>query len=374
MIAAVSIKTKVIVSITDSGNYRLERLKKKSPEWLIWTASGWAANSPGTIPQAVGAGDFLDNSNIEDGLYTYRCVPFSKENPQKDDYDYSNWVRCGQSGPVGYSFGNYAAPPGLWGNAVCPDDIRYTYLWGNDFKATNGSLFTDEQVQFYIDAAVAEMERKLNITIKKIRVRCEVDKRNLEKGKDYDIEESPYRFSYAKIARQGVIVTNKKPIIKLHRLDVLNRYTNSFSLLDTTLVDKTKGVLNLMRRPIRPSETHTGIATAIYPYGSETFSQHMFYAIDYDAGYETSDDIPDDLREAIAKTAAVSVLNAVGDGLMAGFSSSSLSMDNMSESFSSTQSATSAYFGARIKEYKDDLAKYIDEVRRKFGFIQIGVI
>ena len=374
MVLAVSVKTKVIVTITDPGSYRLERLKKKSPDWLIWAASGWVANNPGMIPQAVGAGDFMDNSDIEDGLYTYRCVPFSKENPQSEDYDYSNWVRCGEYGPVGYSFGNYAAPPGQWGNAVCPDDIRYTYLWGNDFKATNGSYFTDEQVQFYIDAAVAEMERRLNITIKKIRIRSEVDKRKLEKGKDYDIEDDLYRFSYAKIARQGLIVLNKKPVIKLHRLDVLNRYVNSYSLLDTTIIDKTKGVLNLMRRPIRPSETLSGIATAIYPYGSETFSQHLFYAIDYDAGYETSDDIPDDLREAIAKTAAVSVLNAVGDGLMAGFSSSSLSMDNMSESFSSTQSATSAYFGARIKEYKDDLAKYIDEVRRKFGFIQIGVI
>jgi hypothetical protein len=374
MIAAVSVKTKVIVTITGTGSYRLERLKKKSPEWLIWAAGGWTANSPGIIPQAVGAGDFLDNYNIQAGLYTYRCVPISKENPQSEDYDYSNWIRCGLFGPVGYSFGNYSAPPGQWGNAVCPDDIRYTYLWGNDFKATNGSLFTDEQIQFYIDAAVAEMERKLHITIKKIRVRCEVDKRNLEKGKDYDIEESYYRFSYAKIARQGVIVTNKKPIIKLHRLDVLNRYVTSYSLLDSTIIDKNKGVLNLMRRPIRPSETHNGIAAAIHPYGSDTFNQHMFYAIDYDAGYETSDDIPDDLREAIAKTAAVSALNAIGDGLMAGFSSSSLSMDGMSESFSSTQSATSAYFGARIKEYKDDLSNYIDEVRRKFGFLQIGVI
>jgi hypothetical protein len=145
-------------------------------------------------------------------------------------------------------------------------------------------------------------------------------------------------------------------------------------LLDSTIVGKNKGVLNLMRRPIRPSETLNGIAQATHPYGSETFSQYLFYAIDYDAGYESSDDIPDDLREAIAKKAAVSLLNAIGDGLMAGFSSSSVSLDGMSESFSSTQSATSAYFGARIKEYKDDLDKYIEEVRRKFGFIQIGVI
>jgi hypothetical protein len=130
----------------------------------------------------------------------------------------------------------------------------------------------------------------------------------------------------------------------------------------------------MMRRPLRPSETAQGIGTAIYPYGKETFNQHMFYAIDYDAGYESSDDIPMDLREAIGKNAAISLLNVIGDGLMSGFSSSSLSMDGMSESFSSTQSATSAYFGARIKVYEDELSSYIDKASRKFGFIQMGVI
>ena len=57
---------------------------------------------------------------------------------------------------------------------------------------------------------------------------------------------------------------------------------------------------------------------------------------------------------------------------MSGFSSSSLSMDGLSESFSSTQSATSAYFGARIKEYKDDIDKYIKENKHKFGSMNIG--
>jgi hypothetical protein len=376
MIAAISVKTKVIITIADPGSFRLERQKKGSPDWLTYTAAGFIhlTENSTEIPQAVGSGDVLDNFDIGAGLYTYRCVPFANTDPQPKDWDYSNWVRCGSFGPLGYSFGNYSAPPGKWGNAVCPDDLRYTYLWGNDFKATNGSLFTDEQIQFYIDAAVADMERRLNITIKKRRVRCEVDKNNLKKGVDYDVEEGYYEFSYARIARHGTIVTNKKPIIKLHRLDLINRYVKSYSALDTTIVDKTKGVLKLMRRPIRPSDTLNGIATAIYPYGSETFSQHLFYAIDYDAGYETSDDIPDDLREAIAKTAAVSLLNSIGDGLMAGFSSSSVGMDGMNESFSSTQCATSAYFGARIKVYEDELKEYIENVRLKFGHIQIGVI
>ncbi|MDR0719343.1 MAG: hypothetical protein LBF78_06875 [Treponema sp.] len=374
MILAASIKNKVIITITKQGTFRLERIKKGDPEWLLWTAAGFVTENQETIPQAVGAGDFLDNHNLEDGLYAYRCTPLSNQNPQKEDYYYANWVRCGETGPIGYTFGNYSPAPGTWGEAICPDDLRFTYLWGNDFKATNGQSYSDEQIRFFINSSIADLERRLDITIKKKRIRTEPEKRNLVKGKDYDIEEEYYDFRYEKIARYGTIVTNQRPIIKLHRLDVINRFTTSLSLLDSTVVDKTKGVLKMLRRPIRPSETIQGISTAIYPYGKETFNQHMFYAIDYDAGYETSDDIPMDLREAIGKNSAISLLNVIGDGLMSGFSSSSLSMDGMSESFSSTQSATSAYFGARIKVYEDELKDYIEEVRRKFGFMQMGVL
>jgi len=109
-------------------------------------------------------------------------------------------------------------------------------------------------------------------------------------------------------------------------------------------------------------------------FGQETLRSHLFYEIDYDAGYETSDDVPRDLREIIGKDAAVGLLNVIGDGLMSGFSSSSLSMDGMSESFSSTQSATSAYFGARIKVYEDEIKSYIEENRFKFGHVPIGVL
>lgn len=123
-----------------------------------------------------------------------------------------------------------------------------------------------------------------------------------------------------------------------------------------------------------PSETSKGISTAVSRFGSETFQPHLFYAIDYTAGYKTSDDVPEDLRQIIAKVAAISLLNVIGDGLMSGFSSSSLSMDGISESFSSTQSATSAYFGARIAVYQKEVKEYIEDNRYRFGFLPIGAL
>jgi len=92
------------------------------------------------------------------------------------------------------------------------------------------------------------------------------------------------------------------------------------------------------------------------------------------AGYENSSRIPDDLREVIGKVAACKLLNIIGDGLIAGFSSSSLSIDGLSESFSSTQSATNAFFGARIQVYLKDIENYLKENRNKFGVQVMGSI
>jgi hypothetical protein len=370
MIVAASIKTKVVVTISGEGTFRLERMKVGSPDWLIWTAAGFGTGA--TL--AVSPGDFIDSDGLQDGVYIYRYAPFTIQNPEDKDYGYSNPVRCGTNEPTGYTFGNYTKIPGTWGEIVTEDDIRFTYLWGTDFKATNGQSYTDAQIKFFIDASLAALERQLNITIKKQRIRCMPERRGLEKGLDYDVEEAYYDFKLSRIQRYGMITTRARPIIKVHRLNVINRFQDMRNILDKTVIDKKKGLLKLLERPIRPSETSRGIQTAVSMYGNETINSHLFYEVDYDAGYETSDDIPMDLREIIGKNAAISLLNIIGDGLMSGFSSSSLSMDGISESFSSTQSATSAYFGARVQVYKDDIEKYVEANKHKFGHIPIGAL
>jgi len=374
-IQAVSLKTKGVITIEGDSSYRLERKGANDENWLTYTAAGFRTPDTTTPALPVSPGDVIDNHETLNGIFSYRCVEFTNNSPQPKDFEYSNIIRYGVCGPVGWSFGNYQPPPGQWGEICTPDDLRETWIWGTDFKATNGSLFTDAQIKYYTDNAIAEIERRLNITIKKKRIRCNPDKKGFQKGRDYDIEEALYDFKFTRIQRYGAIPLRHHPIITVHRFDLVSRFQNKErSLLGSTIVDKTKGMLKLMERPLRPSETIRGIQTATNMYGSETLSMHLFYDIDYDAGYESASDVPLDLREAIAKSAAIALLNVVGDGLMSGFSSSSLSMDGLSESFSSTQSATSAYFGARVKVYQDELEKYIADNQRKFGHIPLGCL
>jgi hypothetical protein len=258
---------------------------------------------------------------------------------------------------------------------LCPDDFRYTYLWGTDFKAANGTLFSDEQVRFLIGAALANMERRLGITIKPVRVRANAAERGFTAGADYDEDEALYEYRAERVARYGAVVLRRRPVLALHNLCLVGRNgIGGENLAASTVIDKTKGVLKLMRRPIPRSASMNSLLTATAPYGAESYGRYVFYAVDYDAGYESAAALPSDLRECVGKMAAVSLLNIIGDGLMSGFSSSSLSMDGMNESFSSTQSATSAYFGARIKVYEDEIEGYINSAKGRFGYMQLGAI
>lgn len=192
-----SLKDKVLLTIKGNHRYFLERKSKDSDEWarlyanigradalesVIWlTSDEYTAGDFGASKEAVtfGEGDIVDSFGLKDTLYTYHATDatgnaLTKENT-KTNKPYTHYVRTGETGGYGYSFGNYKVAEGFWGDIAAPDYIRYTYLWGTDFKANNGASFTDEQIQYYIDGALVKIERLLNIDIKKRRYRSAKD-------------------------------------------------------------------------------------------------------------------------------------------------------------------------------------------------------
>jgi hypothetical protein len=366
---AQSLQTRVLLELPDTEQ-RLERSDTPGGKWLVLTDSGYVPDGASVTPRPV-MGNFIDDINIPDGICQYRAQNYSDTNSK---WDHTEWLRTGLTDPVGYSFGNYRSPEGGWGEILTTDDLRYTYLWGVDFRSGSGMSYKDAQIKYFIDSALEEVERLLNITIKKTRIVTEPERLGKLKGKDFDADEAYYTFRRERVQRHGMIKTRKRPIISISRLDLMNRTSTIISLLSSTVVDKTKGLLRFMNRLPRASDSMRAIEASIHVYGPDALGRNLFYAIDYVAGFETSDDVPMDLRELIGKKAAISLMNNIGRGLMAGFSSSSLSMDGVSESFSSTQSSTSAFYGADIKAYKDDIEKYLAENRQKFGHFVMGAI
>lgn len=288
---------------------------------------------------------------------------------------------------IGYTFGNYAAPPNEWGEVYTADDIRYTMMFGIDSVAADvaRSEFQDSQFVQIVREALGDFEAFLTMDIRKkvYRTFNSVDApgtgliraRTWREGVDYTDEDDPYDFDPRAWKEYGFVQLRHWPLLSVERAvwyspvkgEIMNMIQN-----DWLRLYKQFGQIRLFPKggfSFGPYSVYgplwTGYGAARYPGGFE---------FDYTTGYVSSDFVPEGLRSVIGKYATIKALSVIGDGLLAGFSSQSVSLDGLSESFSSTQSATSAYFGARIKEYSDEITDWLKVNRYKFAPIPISFV
>jgi len=95
----------------------------------------------------------------------------------------------------------------------------------------------------------------------------------------------------------------------------------------------------------------------------------QYWKITYCTGFAT---IPEDLKNYIGKLASLNIFQVLGDLVLgAGISNQSLSIDGLSQSIGTVNSANSAAYGARIKSYLTDLVRQkpiLESYYRGFSF------
>jgi hypothetical protein len=286
---------------------------------------------------------------------------------------------------IGYTFKNYTVPADEWGEVLTADDLRYTQLFGNTLKGTDGWEASNEQLESCVEWAVERVEIELGIDIRRRKYKCNLDedlssavrKPRFVKGiklsaVGYTDLDAAYEFRPQDWNNFGFMQLRHYPVISVERVNLYSPLKQFLmSVTEWLRVDRDAGQLG-----IYPTLNNLGFAPL---YGQSPFWSYMrtvqypsaFY-VDYTTGYETSDYVPEIIRDIVARIACISLLQWVGDGLLAGFSSSSISLDGISESFSSTQSATSAYFGARILSLQGEVKELMKECRHKFSNIPIA--
>ena len=357
MLNAVSSGNNVVLQSSLTGLYPLYR-KVNTGTWEPWNGTGW-----GGTPSPIESANFTDY-NLEAGVYQY------KYEVSAGMYDFSNCVPVG-SEPIGWTFDNYIVPEGQFGEILTPDDIAFSYMWGVDLLAGSGLTWKDNQTRKMVEWAVYQLEKELNIDIFPREYYCDDEA-------SAAIEEEPQKvykeFPYPnKRNRMYDLRLRHRPVREVTRFDFYSPVdTKVIDLMPWLRTDKRNGTLRFYpKQGINRSYTAYGMPWA-YVMGFNNYPDA--FHLDYKTGYKNAAFMPEDLREIVGKIAALKMLNIIGDGLLAGFSSSSISLDGLSESFSSTQSATSAYAGARIKVYTDDVKAYIDENRNKYGNFRMGCI
>jgi hypothetical protein len=301
---------------------------------------------------------------------------------------------------IGFSFNNpditnsYHAPS--WGLLLSPDELRYDEMFGNALVAENDSQsITDDQLNDYIRLAIRYLEVELNIDIlpRTIRysdpigedgtavVRTDFDDSALlatmthKQQKELYIREQGYPFRTVAARKEMRVKLRRRPVRDLLTAKFVDPYFSNtiMDLMPYRIVkDGFTGVCYFRPRMMKMRMAYFDYIWQNYlmnPYGND---MQRIFLLDYTTGYENCQDVPDELRYIIKLTAAITLMNIYGDGRSAGISSSSLGLNAVSESITTTMSPTNSLFGAKIRQYQIDRKAWFAQNRSKYSRTTIG--
>ena len=229
--------------------------------------------------------------------------------------------------------------------------MRENYFFGVNIKDDLGRDFSDSQYEAYVRAATSEIEKTLDIKLEKQKI------------------QETFQFNHDDWIKWGYVKTTY-PVICALGLDGFLNTTKQVAYPKQWLsVRKTSdGVTYHRRISVVPAGNATGanyqvIFSGIVPQlGYLNMSMIPdYWTVKYVTGFDV---IPYDIIDVVGKLASIGPFNIAGDLILgAGIASFSLGLDGLSQSLSTTSSATNAGFGARIITYKEELKNSIPRLK-----------
>lgn len=301
---------------------------------------------------------------------------------------------------IGFAFNNpdttsnYHAP--LWGLLVSYDELRYDEMFGNALIAESDSQsITDDQLLDYARIAIRFLEVELNIDILPRRIRYEDginEDGTVDIRTDYDdssyvanmtrkqlnelyIREQGYEFDLIRARKQFRVKLRRRPLRNILTANFVDPYFGNtvIDLMPYRIVKKGyTGVTYFQPRLLTSRSNTFQLLWQYYLYPSYNKDYQRIFLLDYETGYENCQDVPDELRNMVKKLSTVTLMNIYGDGKLAAIAARSVNLNSVSESISTTLSATSATFGARIIQYQKEIKEWFIQNRRKYSRTSIG--
>ena len=252
------------------------------------------------------------------------------------------------------------------GLLLSPTEMFSLYLYGIKIQAGVGTAFSTESMRFYIQAAQQEIENFFNLKLVYQFIA-------LEKLTFYRAD---YWQSFP------ILFTNypvNKPISLTGRFNQLEQIS-----YPTQWLTNTQNSYGQYKRRVSIVPTGTAVATAnaeviLSGLTTQLGSQHFLMIPDYwDLQYITGfklDQIPMDLINLTGKLASFGPLGIAGDLILgAGIASQSLGVDGLSQSISSTSSATNAGYGARLVQYEREIKATIPRIKLVYDEVKLSVL
>lgn len=247
-----------------------------------------------------------------------------------------------------------------------PTEIFSLYLYGIKIQAGDGTAFSSESMRFYIQAAQKEVENYFNL---KLMLQF--------------IGQEKLTYYRADYWQSFPILFTNYPVNK--PISLTGRYNNieqiSYPTQWLTTHQNSYGMYK-RRVSIVPTGSASAMANAeviLSGITTQLGSQHFRMIPDYfDIQYITGFDIenfPMDLINLVGMLACFGPLNIAGDLILgAGIASQSLGVDGLSQSISSTSSATNAGYGARIIQYQKEITETVKRIKLVYDEIKMSVV
>ena len=243
-------------------------------------------------------------------------------------------------------------------SAFSTEELVQNFLFGIDLSDSKGNPFPKALIISYINSAIAYAESLFDICLSR-----------------QEVESEPHDYERNDYTNWGYIQLWKRPVLEVKALRLMYGSRPAWEVSSDWLkIDKNSGKIQMFPSSGSVTSMIIGASGAIYGlYNSWDYAPQM-WEVDYVAGMETNN-LPAHLKELIYKKAVIGILQVWGDLILgAGIASSSISIDGLSQSIGTTQSAMFGGASARCEEYRKDIEALIPVLRQKYGGIRMTVV
>lgn len=240
------------------------------------------------------------------------------------------------------------------GLPLSSSELENLFFFGIGIKDQSGRKMSDSDIAFNIRHATEELEGFLNIKVTK-QVIKETQSYYLKDYQNWGFIPTTYPVICPDeltgfLGKVEQVIYPNNWLISKRTNDAIG-YHRSMYLVPSAASTTTQN-----------SVVYSGVAPHMGHYGSLNIPHY------WSASYVTSfDRIPEDILMAIGKLATINIFAQLGDIILgAGIASQSLGLDGLSQSISTTSSATSSGYGSRMINYYKDLKDSMPKLAAKY--------
>lgn len=247
------------------------------------------------------------------------------------------------------------------------DELKELYLFGVDLTNDQGTPYPNSIFGHYIRSAVDWIEKELQLPI--------IPRRYVEECHDF------YKDDYDKYIWLHLL---NSPVIGVEEVKLVLPGEQVVKVFEREWLhlQRFDGQLQLVPGTGTAGTILLGASGAWLPliYGNNKFIPDCF-RVTYEAGFGRPsnpnsvsrpdpelDSFPGNIKHIVGMIASLGPFNIAGDMIAgAGIASTSMGIDGLSQSVSTTASATNAGYGARIIQYQKDIKLMIPSLKRYYG-------